>query len=160
MSIHNCWTKFDGNYYRVDYYKTLWLHRCWCQLDTVKWMLVTWCWQSVDVDDENGQNRHQHLKVVANTFRLQHPSPISTIVIETAIVRTLGWSFWIFSFVIINFFITNSRFMFVIVYFKFFRISGTISFPVGRFIIPNRFNQIDHSHWNNVICIFSVTIGY
>ena len=29
------------------------------------------------VDDENSQNRHQHLKVVANTFRLHYPSPTS-----------------------------------------------------------------------------------
>ena len=27
--------------------------------------------------DEIGQNLHQHLKVVANIFRLQHPSPTS-----------------------------------------------------------------------------------
>ena len=26
-------------------------------------------------NNENDQNRHQHLKVVANTFGLQHPSP-------------------------------------------------------------------------------------
>ena len=25
-----------------------------------------------NVGDENGQNRHQHLKVVTDTFRLQH----------------------------------------------------------------------------------------
>ena len=30
-----------------------------------------------DVGDKNGQSRHQHLKVVANTFRLQHLSLIS-----------------------------------------------------------------------------------
>ena len=29
------------------------------------------------VDERNGQNRHGHLKVLTNTFRLQHPSPIS-----------------------------------------------------------------------------------
>ena len=31
----------------------------------------------VDVDELSGQNRHQHLKVVTNTFSLQHTSPIS-----------------------------------------------------------------------------------
>ena len=41
------------------------------------------CWYStlikkiLDVGDQNGQNRHQHLIVVTNTFRLQHPSPTS-----------------------------------------------------------------------------------
>jgi len=30
-----------------------------------------------DVDDQNGQNRYQHLKVVTKSFRLQHPSPTS-----------------------------------------------------------------------------------
>ena len=29
------------------------------------------------VGDQNGQNRHQHLKVVTNTCCLQHPSPTS-----------------------------------------------------------------------------------
>ena len=29
------------------------------------------------IGDENGQNRHQHLKFVANIFRLQHPSSTS-----------------------------------------------------------------------------------
>ena len=35
----------------------------------------------VDVGDENDVNRHQHLKVVANTFRLQHPrgAPVTNI---------------------------------------------------------------------------------
>ena len=31
----------------------------------------------VDVGDQNGQNRHQHLIVVTNTIRLEHPSPTS-----------------------------------------------------------------------------------
>ena len=30
-----------------------------------------------DVGDENGKNPKKHLKVVANTFRLQHLSPTS-----------------------------------------------------------------------------------
>ena len=29
----------------------------------------------MDVGDQNGQNRHQHLIVVTTTFRLQNPSP-------------------------------------------------------------------------------------
>ena len=29
------------------------------------------------VGDKNCQNSHQHLKIVANTFDLQHPSPTS-----------------------------------------------------------------------------------
>ena len=33
-------------------------------------MLVTIC-------DQKGQNGHQHLIVLTNTFRLQHPSPTS-----------------------------------------------------------------------------------
>ena len=28
---------------------------------------------------QNDKNRHQHLKIVANTFRLQHPSPTSMV---------------------------------------------------------------------------------
>ena len=36
----------------------------------------------VDVGDQKGQNRHQHLIVVTNTFRLQHPSPTSMKPIE------------------------------------------------------------------------------
>ena len=61
------------------------------------WMLVTSCWLQFfgvgarrlcykikDVDDENDQNRHQHLKIVANTFRLQHPSPTSVTNINVA----------------------------------------------------------------------------
>ena len=35
------------------------------------------CKKIEDVGDENDQNRHQHLNVVANTFRLQNPSPTS-----------------------------------------------------------------------------------
>ena len=31
----------------------------------------------IDVGDQNDQNCHQHLKVVTNTFCLQHPSPTS-----------------------------------------------------------------------------------
>ena len=34
-------------------------------------------WWQVDVGDKNGENRHQHLKLVASTFRLQHPSQTS-----------------------------------------------------------------------------------
>ena len=30
-----------------------------------------------NIGDENGENRHQHLKFVANTFHPQDPSPIS-----------------------------------------------------------------------------------
>ena len=42
-------------------------------------MLVTFLprrlWKNiVDIGDRNGQNRHQHLKVVTNTFRLRQPS--------------------------------------------------------------------------------------
>ena len=47
------------------------LHRCWWQVDVGarrKYEKIE------DVDDENGQNRHQHLKVVANTFRLHNLS--------------------------------------------------------------------------------------
>ena len=35
------------------------------------------CQKIVDVGDQNGKIRHQHLKVVINTFLLQHPSPTS-----------------------------------------------------------------------------------
>ena len=35
------------------------------------------CKKIIDVGDQNCENRHQHLKVVVNTFRLQHPSPTS-----------------------------------------------------------------------------------
>ena len=41
------------------------------------WMLMPDAIDKVDIGVENGQNRHQDLKVVANTFRLQHPSPTS-----------------------------------------------------------------------------------
>ena len=54
------------------------------KLNLVTVMLVTYdvgdsCAGSyeVDVGDKNGQNRRQHLKFVANTFRLQHLSPTS-----------------------------------------------------------------------------------
>ena len=30
-----------------------------------------------DIGDKDGTNRHQHLKVVINTFRLQHSLPTS-----------------------------------------------------------------------------------
>ena len=68
------------------------LHRCWWQVDVGDFMLVTefrcwwhlfnvgaqrWCLKIEDVGDENSQNRHQHLKVVSNTFRLQHQSRTS-----------------------------------------------------------------------------------
>ena len=36
----------------------------------------------VDVGDQNGENRHQYFTIVTNTFRLQHPSPISVNNIE------------------------------------------------------------------------------
>ena len=56
-----------------------------------KWMLVTsgcWCHRldkrarrlcskKEDAGDKNGQNRHQHLKVVVDTFHPEHPAPIS-----------------------------------------------------------------------------------
>ena len=35
------------------------------------------CKMIVDVGDRNGQNRHQYLIVITNTFPLQHPSPTS-----------------------------------------------------------------------------------
>ena len=38
--------------------------------------LRSW-WHLVDVGDQNGQTRHQHLKIFTNTFRLQYPSPTS-----------------------------------------------------------------------------------
>ena len=58
-----------------------------------KWMLLTlFWWQFLDVsdrisilvtflfvDDKYGNNRRQHLKVVINTFRLQHTSPASSL---------------------------------------------------------------------------------
>ena len=40
------------------------------------WMLVPDA-NIKDDGDENGQNRHQHLKIVANKFRLHHLSPTS-----------------------------------------------------------------------------------
>ena len=36
----------------------------------------------MDVGDQNGENRHQYFTIVTNTFRLQHPSPISVNNIE------------------------------------------------------------------------------
>ena len=39
---------------------------CWCLCKKIEY-----------VRDKNGLNRHQHLKVVGNIFRLQHPSPTS-----------------------------------------------------------------------------------
>ena len=64
---------------------------CWWLYDNF-WMLVTefryWshllnvrarclCKKIENVDDENGRNRHLHLKIVIDTFSLQHPSPTS-----------------------------------------------------------------------------------
>ena len=47
-----------------------------------------------DVGDENSRNRHQHLKVVVNTFRLQHPPGIriqdSAINIDVALFHLLN----------------------------------------------------------------------
>ena len=37
----------------------------------------------VDVSNQNGVNRHQHLLVVTHIFRLQHPSPTSIWTIRT-----------------------------------------------------------------------------
>ena len=39
-----------------------------CDAGDIFWMLM------VDFGDQNGQNRQQHLKVITNTFRLQHIS--------------------------------------------------------------------------------------
>ena len=51
----------------------------WCRyfvIDDIFWMLVPAAYiKREDVDDENGQKRHQHLKIVTNAFGLQHPSP-------------------------------------------------------------------------------------
>ena len=47
--------------------------RCWCP----SWAAQRLCKKIVDFGDLNGQNRRQHLIVVTNTFRLQHPSPTS-----------------------------------------------------------------------------------
>ena len=76
--------------------KTLLWTQNWGYIDVGDFMLVTicgcwsrywWhllnvgarrlCWKIEDIGDENGQIRRQHLKVVANTFRPQHPSPTS-----------------------------------------------------------------------------------
>ena len=46
---------------------------CWCPTLMQKLSL----YYIVDVGDQNGQNRHHHLKVVANTFRHQDPSQTS-----------------------------------------------------------------------------------
>ena len=35
------------------------------------------CEKIEDVGEENGQNRHQHLKIVTNMFPLRYPSPTS-----------------------------------------------------------------------------------
>jgi len=61
------------------------LHRCYWQVDVGDFILVTsfGCWgRTLLLNDrrcwwQKRPNRHQHLKVVANTFRLQHPSPTS-----------------------------------------------------------------------------------
>ena len=45
------------------------------------------CSKKEDAGDENGQNRHQNLKVFANTFRLQHPSSTSSRIAESNLGR-------------------------------------------------------------------------
>ena len=54
---------------------------CWCQRINChllcKKIILTLCEKQADVDDKNGQNRHQHLLFVTNTFRLQHRSSAS-----------------------------------------------------------------------------------
>ena len=52
----------------VDDFMLVTIILCWCPMRMLKVQ---------DVDDKDGQNCHQRLKVVANKFRLQHPSPIS-----------------------------------------------------------------------------------
>ena len=47
---------------------------CWLQLLGVGTRRL--CYKIKDFGDENDQNRQQHLKVVANTFCLKHPSLI------------------------------------------------------------------------------------
>ena len=58
-----------------DFGMTVTEFRCWWHLLDVGARRL--CKQIVDVVDQNSQNRHQHLKVVINTFRFQHPSPTS-----------------------------------------------------------------------------------
>ena len=43
------------------------LFECWCPKLILELMIV-------NVADQNARNRHQHLIVVINSFRLQHPS--------------------------------------------------------------------------------------
>ena len=47
--------------------------KCWC----LTLILEDRGCNILNVGDETVKNRHQHLKVVANTFRLQHLSPTS-----------------------------------------------------------------------------------
>jgi len=62
------WTVLPQSIYRIVHLVSLTrgLHRCWWQMDVGDFILVTIFGR-----------RHQHLKVVTNTFRLHHPSPTS-----------------------------------------------------------------------------------
>ena len=80
-----------GKFFRIT--RNWRLHRCKWQVDVGDFMLVIifGCWwhnfdmadifwmlvPDANVGDKNHQNCHQHIKVVANTFGLQHPSSTS-----------------------------------------------------------------------------------
>ena len=69
-----CWWHFD-----VGNLKLITISGCWWLNFNVGDIL---CKNIVDVGDQKDQTRHQHLKVVTNTSRLQHPSPTSMKPIE------------------------------------------------------------------------------
>ena len=66
MTIFGFWRNFDIETF----------FGCWCPTLVLE--------KIGNVGDENGQNRHQHLKVIANTFRPQHPSPTSMLPARTS----------------------------------------------------------------------------
>ena len=74
--IHGCWWIYvAGNFWVL-------MTEIWYRWHLLNVGAIRLCWVVKDVTEEKGQNRHQHLKVVANTFRLQHPSPTSMLIVE------------------------------------------------------------------------------
>ena len=65
MLVTLCWWQFSGVGDRISILVTSFV--CWCPTLMLR----------EDVGDKNDKNRHQHLKVVGNTFCLQHPSSTS-----------------------------------------------------------------------------------
>ena len=95
--IITCLGSATKGYIDVGYFILVTIFECLCPTLLLK---------IKDVGDKNGQNRNQHLKVVTNTFHLQHPSPTSvsqTCSVLGTFLKIIGifnfkyWDFSLFS---------------------------------------------------------------